>query len=120
MMDGSLGGQPHLEPELQPIALICSGLVTRLEEGTKRFIHMERLKFRVRGVQREMDALLCLNYPNDTYPTKLFLPENLGAGLNWNENGFFLGRPWFSWSWSNVARDQSPIAILAEHLRALA
>jgi hypothetical protein len=107
------------DPELAPIADICSGRVVFMTEGDRRYIFMEGLHFLVRGNnQKQMDALLCLNYPNSSYPTKLYLPENLGLSLNWNENAYILGRQWFSWSWNNVAVNQAPFAILAEHLRA--
>jgi hypothetical protein len=80
---------------------------------------MSGLRFLVRGAETQMDALLCLNYPNPTYPTKLYLTANLGLGLNWNENAYLLGKPWFTWSWKGVSPDQEPIAILAGHLEAL-
>jgi hypothetical protein len=120
-MDGSTtarAGETEIEPELAPVASLCAGRVKYMDEGGRRYIFMEQLRFLVRGLQRQMDALLCLNYPNGSYPTKLYLPENLGLGLNWNENAYILARPWFSWSWRNVSPNQDPIAILAEHLRA--
>lgn len=107
-----------VEPELMPIAELCSGAVRYMEEGGLRYVHMEGLKFFVRGTQTTMDALLCLNYPNNSYPTKLFLPVNVGLGLNWNGNAYLLARPWFSWSWQGVSPNQPPIAILAGHLEA--
>lgn len=108
----------QVDPDLAPIAMICAGPVRRMEEAGRRYIHMTDLRVLVKGVERTMDALLCLDYPNDTYPTKLYLPANLGLGLNWNETAFLLARPWFTWSWSGVSRDQPPLAILANHLRA--
>ena len=107
-----------VEPELAPIALICDGPVRYMEEGGRRYIHMVGLRFLLRGIEKTMDALLCPNYPNPSYPTKLYLPANLGLGLNWNENAFILARPWFTWSWKDVSPSQSPIAILAGHLEA--
>jgi hypothetical protein len=106
------------DAELAPIAMICGGPVQRMEEGGRHYIYMGGLHFLVKGQERVMDALLCLDHPNDSYPTKLFFPANLGLGLNWNENAFILARPWFSWSWSGIARNQPPFAILAEHLSA--
>lgn len=120
-MDGSGGTSPQqveVDPELVPISMICSGKVVFMSEGVQRFIFMEQLRFLVRGQERQMDALLALNNPNGGYPTKLWLPENLGLGLNWNESAYILARPWFSWSWSGVSPSQPPLAILAEHLRA--
>jgi hypothetical protein len=106
------------DAELRPIAALCAGAVRRMEAGGLRYIHMEGLKFYVRGEQRQMDALLCLNYPNGSYPTKLYLAQNIGLGLNWNDTPYLFARPWFSWSWKDVSRDQPPFAILAGHLEA--
>ena len=120
-MDGPSAAPSQLaerEPELLPISLICGGRVVYMTEAGQRFIFMEGLRFLVRGAQKQMDALLALNHPNASYPTKLWLPERLGLGLNWNESGYILARPWFSWSWSNISSNQPPLAILAEHLRA--
>jgi hypothetical protein len=110
--------QPAVPAELVGIARLCAGTVRYIDEGMLKYIHMEGLHFLIRGAERQMDALLCLNYPNDSYPTKLYLPANLGLGLNWNESPYLFGRPWFSWSWKGVNRGQSPIAILAGHLEA--
>ncbi|HEX7965321.1 MAG TPA: hypothetical protein VF651_06350 [Gammaproteobacteria bacterium] len=107
-----------LPAELVLIAQLCGGQVQYINEGERRYIHMTELHFYVRGEQKVMDALLCLNYPNPTYPTKLYLPTNLGLGLNWNENAYILAKQWFTWSWKDVSPNQPPIAILAEHLRA--
>jgi hypothetical protein len=105
-------------PELKAIAALCAGEVRYMDESGRRYIHMEGLRFLVRGAEKQMDALLCLNYPNGSYPTKLYLPSNLGLGLNWNETAYILAKPWFSWSWRNVSPNQAPLAILAGHLEA--
>jgi hypothetical protein len=125
-MDGSAATscEVEIESELAPIASLCAGSVRYMEEGGRRYVFMEGLRFFARGAQRQMDALLCLNYPNGSYPTKLFLPERLdlpprdGVTLNWNETAYILARNWFTWSWNNVQQNQEPVAILAEHLRA--
>ena len=111
-------GAAAVPSELAPIAALCSGRVQYMSEGERRYIYMEALHFLVQGAEKRMDALLCLNYPNDTYPTKLFLPSNLGLGLNWNETAYVLGRPWFSWSWKGVSPNQTSFAILGGHLEA--
>jgi len=116
-MDGIAAARAS-EPELAAIAALCSGSVCYMNEGTLRYIYMEGLRFLVRGAERQMDALLCTNYPNASYPTKLYLSANLGLGLNWNESAYILGRPWFSWSWRGVSPNQPPLAILAGHLEA--
>ena len=67
-----------------------------------------------------MDALLCLNHNNPTYPTKLYLAEQVSATLNWNENAFILGRQWFTFSWKDVSPNQPIFDILAAHLAPLA
>jgi len=105
---------------LNPIAQLCDGVPTFREEGGRRLVHMPGLHFLVGGQQRNMDALLCLNHNNPTYPTKLYLAEQVGAGLNWNENAFLLGRQWFTFSWRDVSSDQAIFDILAAHLAPLA
>ena len=114
----SIDGGTQVDPDLAPIALICDGPVRYMEEGGRRYIHMSDLHFLVKGAEQTMDALLCLNYPNPAYPTKLYLPANLGLGLNWNETAFLLARAWFTWSWRDVSPAQPPLAILAGHLQA--
>lgn len=114
---GSFAGAV-IEPELAAIAAIRSGTVKYMDEGGRRYIHMVGLRFLVHGAGRQMDALLCLNYPNATCPTKLYLPANLGLGLNWNETAFIPAKTWFTWSWSGVSPSQPPLAILGGHLEA--
>lgn len=104
--------------ELNPFNEICTGRVEYMTEGSYTYVFMEGLHFIAKGAQKCMDALLCLNYSNPTYPTKLFLPENLGLGLNWNENAYILARQWFTWSWKDVPQTLTPYEILAAHLRA--
>ncbi len=106
------------EPELALIADLCSGNICSMNENGLNYIYMEGLRFFTQGEQRQMNALLCLNYTNSTYPTKLYLAENIGLGLNWNETAYLLGKPWFSWSWKDVSPNQKPIEILAAHLEA--
>lgn len=120
MMDAAVSSVPEaaIEPELAAIAAICSGTVRYMEEGGRRYIYMTGLSFLVRGAQQNMDALLCIDYPNPTYPTKLYLPQNLGLGLNWNETAYILAKTWFTWSWKGVSPAQPPFAILAGHLEA--
>lgn len=110
--------EASMEPELSPVAALCAGKVQYISEGDRRYIHMEGLRFLVRGTEKQMDALLCLNYPNGAYPTKLYLPANLGLGLNWNETAYIIARTWFTWSWRGVSHLQQPIAVLAGHLEA--
>lgn len=106
------------DPELTQIQQLCEGLVQRMTEGQQQYIHMPGLHFRVKGNATVMEALLCLNYPNPSYPTKLYLPTKLGLGLNWNDSPSILGKVWHSWSWKDVRPTQSPFAILAGHLEA--
>lgn len=111
--------EPSVPAELVPIARLCAGRVRYFEEGGLKYIHMEELRFLVRGEEKHMDALLCLNWRNNTYPTRLFLAANLGLGLNWHESAYLIGRHWFTWSWKDVPANQPPISILANHLKAL-
>jgi hypothetical protein len=82
-------------------------------------IFMEGLHFTAGGQQREMDAILVLNHDNPSYPTKLYLAENVGCGLNWNETAYLLGRNWHTFSWAHVPTNMSPFEILADHLIAM-
>jgi hypothetical protein len=107
-----------IPPELEPISCMCSGPIRYIEEGGRRFIHIQGLRFTVGNQAMEMDALLALNWANPNYPTRLFLPQQLGHGLNWHENAFILGKAWFTWSWKDVKADQAPFEILANHLAA--
>lgn len=104
---------------LLPIARLCDGEVSRRTEGGRELIYMEGLRFYGAGGQHKMDALLCLNHTNPSYPTKLYLAENIGAGLNWNETAYILGRNWFTFSWRDVSASLPAIEILAAHLAAL-
>jgi len=110
---------PFPEEHLRPLRDICDGEVRFMIEGERRLIFMQNLHLFVNGTQRIMDAVLCLNHNNPTYPTKLYLAEQLGCGLNWNETAFLLGRSWCTFSWRDVPSELSPIEILAAHLRPL-
>lgn len=99
---------------------LCNGKVARLKEGWRDLIYMEQLRLLVGIEQRVVDALLCLNHENSSYPTKLYLAENLGAGLNWNETAYLLGRNWHTYSWSGVQPNQPFADILAAHVAPLA
>lgn len=108
------------ENHLRPLLEICDGEVRFMIEGERRLIFLGNLHFQVNGIEKVMDAVLCLNHNNPTYPTKLYLTERLGCGLNWNETAFLLGRNWFTFSWRDVPSNQTPIEILAAHLAPLA
>lgn len=112
-------GASAADQNLRPIAELCDGTVSFKAEGWRNLIYMEKLRFLVAGAQRVMDALLCLNHNNPTYPTKLYLAENVGAGLNWNETAYLLGRNWHTYSWRDVTPNQPYIDILAAHLAPL-
>lgn len=108
-----------VDADLRLIAELCDGEVSRRTEGWRQLIHMQGLRFLVNGVEHTMDALLCLNHNNPTYPTKLYLAEKVGAGLNWNESVYLLGRDWHTFSWSGVSPQLAPGEILAAHLAPL-
>lgn len=110
---------PVSEADILSIASICDGEVSFKTDGGRNFIYMQGLRFLVSGVERTMDALLCLNHNNPSYPTKLYLTENVGVGLNWNESAYILARQWHTFSWSNVSPDQPVFEILAAHLSPL-
>lgn len=105
-----------LEEELNPIRELCNGQVKFMREGERRLIFMQQLRMLVGGAERCIDALLCLNHNNPTYPTKLYLAERLECGLNWNESIFLLDRHWHTFSWRDVSPSQRPFEILAAHL----
>jgi hypothetical protein len=107
------------EEELDAIRAVCAGEVSYRTDGWRQVIYMEGLRFKTEGGHREMDALLVLNHDNQTYPTKLYLAENVGCGLNWNETAYILGRNWQTFSWAKVSSDLSPIEALANHLTPL-
>ena len=110
------GPVPVQDEGLQPIAELCDGQVSFKVDGWRRLIFMQGLRFLVAGVEQKMDALLCLNHDNPAYPTKLYLADQVGAGLNWNETAYILGRNWHTFSWRGVEPTQAPIEILAAHL----
>lgn len=117
-MTDELAINNNTEPDLQPIAELCDK-VSLKTEGWRKLIYMEKLRFLVGAKNFVMDALLCLNHDNTTYPTKLYLAENVGGGLNWNETAYLLGRNWPTFSWRDVSADQPCIDILAAHLAPL-
>lgn len=102
--------------ELLPIAQLCDGEPTFRQDGWRKLVHIPQLHFYVQDECFVMDALLCLNHNNPTYPTKLYFSEKLNIKLNWNEDAFILGRQWFTFSWANVHPNQPIIDILAAHL----
>ena len=102
--------------DLRPIAELCDGEVSFRIDGWRHLIFMQGLRFYANGVEQKMDALLCLNHNNATYPTKLYLEKQIGTGLNWNEQAYILGRTWFTFSWRDIQPTLTPIEILAAHL----
>ncbi len=107
------------EEELNAIRPLCSGTVSYHEDGWRQVIRLEGMRISVQGQCREIDALIVLNHDNPTYPTKLYLAEPLGCGLNWNESHYILGHDWHTFSWANVPSDLAPVEILASHLAPL-
>jgi hypothetical protein len=107
------------DAQLRSIAALCDGEVSFRTDGWRRLIYMQGLRFYVGGTEQKMDALLCLNHDNPTYPTKLYLAEKIGGGVNWNETAYLLGRNWRTFSWRDVPAGQPHIEILAAHLAAL-
>jgi hypothetical protein len=104
---------------LRAISELCDGGACFKAEGWRKLIYMKGLRFRVGSKQFVMDAILCLNHDNPTYPTKLYLAENVGGGVNWNESAYLLGRNWPTFSWRDVPSSQPYIDILAAHLAPL-
>src|SRR5262249_34010584 len=100
------------------VAALCNRGVERRSENGRDYVLMGDLRFRVRGEARVSDSLLCLNYPNTTYPTRLYFPEKLGCELNWNATEYILARHWETWSWKDVSPRLPLLEILAGHLKA--
>ncbi|MER8843107.1 hypothetical protein NKH86_31370 [Mesorhizobium sp. M0913] len=113
------GGEP---PDgLDQIRELCSGEVNFKTEGWRNLIFMQQLRLWVGNEVRVTDAVLCLNHNNPTYPTKLYMAENVGGPVNWNEaNVPLLGRYWHSFSWRDVSPALPYHEILAAHLAPLA
>ncbi|MDE5442526.1 hypothetical protein GWG65_13920 [Bradyrhizobium sp. CSA207] len=109
----------ELDARLRPIAELCEGEVSFRKEGWRELILMKALRLVASGAQHKIDAILCLNHDNPTYPTKLYLAQPVGSDLNWNETVYLLDRSWHTFSWSNVSPDQPWFDILAAHLRAI-
>lgn len=105
--------------ETAAIAQLCDGEVSLRTDGWRHLLHMKGLRFLANGVERKMDALLCLNHNNSTYPTKLYLAAKVEGGLNWNETAYILGREWHTFSWRDVRPEQPLFEILAAHLAPL-
>jgi len=107
------------DPGLRRIEALCDGPVARMSDGGRDLLYMEGLPILVQGKEHKVDALLCLNHTNPTYPTKLYLSQNLGAGLNWNETAYILGRQWHTYSWKDVTANRPLFEVLALHLAPL-
>jgi hypothetical protein len=108
-----------VDPQLRRVAFLCDGEVSLMTQGSRNFVYMQGLRVLVQGKERKVDALLCLNHTNPTYPTKLYLSESLGAGMNWNESDYIFGRQWHTYSWKDVTANRPIIEILALHLAPL-
>jgi hypothetical protein len=95
------------------------------KDGPVKFIYIPELPVEVVEKTYVLDALLCPEH-HSGYSTRLFLSERIserqssikGNAANWTTHGI-LGRQWHSWSWQNVAADQSLFSMLANHLAAL-
>ncbi len=98
--------------ELDAVRMLCDGEVSYRTEGWRQFVHMEGLRI---GTLR-VNGLLGLNHDNPTYPTKLYLSENVGGPLNWNEQPYLMGQQWHTFSWANVPNTLPIVEILAAHL----
>lgn len=115
----TVANEVHEGSAISQILQLCDGPVTQMSEGGRNFIFMPGLRFYAQGRDMKMDALLCLNHVNPTYPTKLYLAEKVESRLNWNETAYLFGRSWHTFSWSNVSPNQSVFEILAAHLAPL-
>ncbi len=107
------------EPQIDAISALCEEKASFHIDGWRHLILMPGLRILVDGAERRVDAVLCLNHDNPTYPTKLYLAEQVGTGLNYHETAFLLGRSWQTFSWRDVPANLPPIEVLAAHLAPL-
>lgn len=107
------------QAQLDAISALCDERASFHVDGWRHLIFMPKLRLLVDGIERKIDAVLCLNHDNPTYPTKLYLAEQVGVGLNWNETAYLLDRSWHTFSWRDVPSNLSPFEILAAHLAPL-
>lgn len=105
------------------LAAVCTGAKVLNEAGYK-YVYLPKLKFKVGGEVKCLDALLCAS-AHSGYPTRLFLeaqiierPQINGMPANWT-NHVILGRNWWTWSWTGVPADLPAVQILLAHLKAL-
>lgn len=92
--------------------MLCEGEVSYRTEGWRQMVYIDGLRI---GSLR-LRALIVLNHDNPTYPTKLYLAENVGGPVNWNEQAYLMGQHWHTFSWANVPNHLPIIEILAGHL----
>jgi hypothetical protein len=109
---------PPIE-QLLPLQELCQGEVRYERDAWRKFAIMNSLSISTPVGVEIVDAMVCLNHDNQSYPTKLYLSRNLGAGLNWNECPVFFGKTWHTYSWAGISPQQTVIEILAGHLSPL-
>jgi hypothetical protein len=93
-----------------------------MTEGGVDFIYIPALNISTnkQATPTVVEALLCPR-EHSGYMTRLFLSQAFpGAGLsnNWTQHRI-LEKQWNTWSWQNVPQTDTPLQILAAHLRAL-
>lgn len=103
-----------IEPDL---LTLCDAAEIQSEAGIQ-FIYLRQLRFRVNGVVRVVDALLCPT-SHSGYTTRLFLSQPVQEkAANWSVHQV-LGRPWHTWSWQGVPANLPLPQMLLCHLDAL-
>jgi hypothetical protein len=107
-MEAEIAGLRAVCPEAEPMS-----------EGGIVFAFLPRLRFRAKGANMCMDALLCPN-AHSGYHSRLFFDQVVpGYAGAWSGHQI-LARSWQTISWQGVSPDQPWTRILSEHLGAFA
>lgn len=87
------------------------------QEGNNSFILIPNLHLPDGCSPAVSDVLFC-PYPRDGYEARLFFPERVKAGPNWNTTARILERTWYAYSWS-IPKGGRLAQVLAVLLRGL-
>ncbi len=107
-----------MEAEIAGLRAVCPEAEPMSEGGTV-FVFLPRLRFRAKGANMCMDALLCPSAYSG-YHSRLFFEQVVpGYAVAWSGHQI-LARSWQTISWQGVSPDQPWTRILSEHLGAFA
>jgi hypothetical protein len=104
---------PFSNEDIEEVRQICQG-AQEMAEGGFSYVFLPNLKLPC--PPGCVDGLLCPQ-PHTSYTTRLFLSAIVpGKGVHWTTHTI-LSRTWHTPSWKDVASNQRPAEILAQHLR---